>query len=228
MFAKLKKKKWVVSKNHWFWYGIFAVLCAMTICQAEEMGKVFLTDGTKIEGKIMEKLRDGGFVLQKDDKAFDTVRVNQIRFITTTSVCKIGSIGAGYGIGYGILGVNLEINTFPGLALTAGLGTALFFDYAYAVGAKWYFLPSAKNWRPRISVYYGTNTLVIVDDLESGTEYAYTAVGVTTGIGIQRMWGDAKRNGIDFDLLFVVSTTATEKVETWNRFKLQTGYRFAF
>ncbi len=93
------------------------------------------------------------------------------------------NIGAGFGIPFGFLGVNyeLEMDVSESLSMspTAAVGHTIFAGLGWNVGVQTSFLSQDSKWRPGFSVWYGTNTIVETwDDYESET-------GLTLGVGIK-------------------------------------------
>lgn len=148
------------------------------------------------------------------------------------------SWGIGFGIPYGVLGGNIDINIAPNFNLSAGLGTTIVAGLGYNVGVK-YFLSSIENsFRPRISAYYGVNAAVLKEypsllDKEDDGE-AFT--GVSLGVGAQWMWGESKTSGLDFDIIYLASTGLDiDKlkdegfmVDEPGKIKISIGYRHLF
>jgi hypothetical protein len=143
------------------------------------------------------------------------------------------SWGVGLGIPYGIMGVNLDYNVLPYVDLSLGLGTNLIDDMAYNVGVKIYLAPPETCFRPRLSCYYGVNTIVTREnywgDITDSTNYN----GISLGIGANVSWGTSRRHGLDFDLIYLASTEAdidqlkVDGYDTsgWDDIKISVGYR---
>lgn len=150
-----------------------------------------------------------------------------------------GSWGIGQGIPYGITGVNIDVNIISYLDLSLGLGINSETGLCPDIGLKLYLASEEKNFRPRISCYYGTNT--IVEEHRSywgvplGSDYT-SYNGVTAGVGASVFFGKARQHGFDFDIMYIVSTKfdadeLREKgytVEEDNGVKFSLGYRQAF
>lgn len=158
--------------------------------------------------------------------------------LTTTTLAgpyegKKVSMGVGLGVPYGVLGSSMDVNVAPNLDLTMGLGTTIFAGMGYSFGVK-YFLGSAqRNFRPRISAYYGTNSM-FVDGANTATAESYT--GFSLGLGSRWMWGQSKTAGIDFDVILIASTGLDiDKLKAQGytvaepgRVKISIGFRRAF
>lgn len=132
------------------------------------------------------------------------------------------SLGVGVGLPYGTLGVNLDICILENLSLSSGLGSTIYAGPGYASGLK-YFLADAKSiFRPRLSCYYGTNSILIYED-KKDLNKAYS--GISAGLGAQLLWQKTK-NGFDFDLFYVA--TSQSNLELKNRVVVAIGFRRAF
>jgi hypothetical protein len=128
--------------------------------------------------------------------------------VVSPVMAKVDSWGVGIGVPYGNVGGNWDVSLVPDkvdLSLGVG-GYASTSDdgLAYNAGFKIYLASQKRNFRPRLSCYYGTNTYV--DEGWGVTETSYN--GVTVGIGASVAFGRARRHGLDFDLMYCASTEA--------------------
>jgi hypothetical protein len=208
-----------------------------------EIGKlymIYLKNGNKVKARVTSiterqitcNLNDGPYPATYERS--DIIRVESVHYTTS------GSIGAGIGVAYGVIGINGEITLFKYLALSAGFGTTIYAGGAYSVGGRAYFAPAGAKWRPRISAHYGTNAIISVT---GGQEIAEKFEGMTLGIGILGMLGENRRSGFDFEVVYLVSRGNFD--ERWNqiqnsgvqlsnsefatgRIKILIGYRIAF
>ena len=121
---------------------------------------------------------------------------------------KGGSFGVGWGLPYGIMGGNLDYNILSNFDLSIGLGVSPLSGFSFNLGGKLYLRSEEENFRPRVSCYYGTNTMVdetgyfdLEDDYKNYN-------GVTAGIGFSVYFGSLGRRGLEVDLLYRVSTEA--------------------
>lgn len=148
---------------------------------------------------------------------------------------KRNSIGLGAGIPYGILGLNLDVNIVQNLNLSIGAGGTEKVGFGYSAGFKYFLAPIEEKLRPRVSAYYGINTVVETEYFSSDgsqTEKECSA-GFSFGAGIQVMYGKSKRNGFDFDFIFIITSdydkdyreTPSDKP---NIITISLGYRHAF
>lgn len=157
-------------------------------------------------------------------------------------IAKIGSIGIGIGVPYGVLGFNGEVAVHPNFSLSAGVGTTVFAGIGYAVGTRAYLFPAEKVWRPRFSLHYGVNSTIAVQKSSGalpsdGKKFS----GLTVGIGTLAMFGERRKNGFDFEVAYLATTggleneidkmNASGKYEHINmpgKIKIIIGYRFGF
>lgn len=146
------------------------------------------------------------------------------------------SWGVGIGIPYGIVGVNLDRNVLPNTDLSLGLGTNLYDDVAYNFGVKYYLASEEKCFRPRISCYYGVNTVVTEKNYFGLVNNSTNYNGLSLGVGANVSWGSTRRHGLDFDLIYIASTEAdTERLkaegydlQNEKDIKVSVGYRRRF
>ena len=153
-----------------------------------------------------------------------------------TSLLKKNSFGLGLGIPYGILGVNVDINAASNLNLSAGVGTTILAGIGYNVGLKYFFTPIEKTFRPRVSAYYGINSMVLKEYGSGKEDEGEVYTGLSIGIGAQWMWGEDKSKGLDFDIIYIATTGFDVEelkkegfaVEEYGKVKISIGYRHAF
>ena len=140
---------------------------------------------------------------------------------TETPAIDKNSWGLGFGIPYGVLGGNIDVNVAENLNISAGLGTTVLAGIGYNVGLKYFFSSFENTMRPRVLAFYGVNTLSSIGNQEE----SYT--GLSIGGGIQWMWGSTKSNGLDVDIIFV-ATSSYDGDEDYGKMKLSIGYRHSF
>jgi hypothetical protein len=109
------------------------------------------------------------------------------------------NIGAGLGIPYGTIGVNIDVPLDSYFCITGGIGTALI-DVAYNLGGRYYLSDPSKHFRFRVSALYGVNAILLVIG-SSGNDRTYN--GLSLGVGGQWMWGESRSNGIDIDCIII-------------------------
>jgi len=159
---------------------------------------------------------------------------------TPTIKHRRGSLGVGYGLCYGGLGFNGDFNITDDIAATGSIGT---FGYVggYELGMKYFFLDFDKTFRPKLSAWYGVNALIVArPEVTSGLPKVTEAhKGFCAGVGGQWMFSSSKRHGLDVDILYIISTTQTKRIEELesqgygtfskgSRFLFSFGYRYAF
>ena len=137
------------------------------------------------------------------------------------SIPKVGSTTSGVGLGvpYGVLGVNTDLSVSPNVSLTLGLGTSVVAGTAYNFGLKCYLTPPDQTFRPRISAYYGVNA-IRASSFGEGKSYR----GISLGAGAQWMWGQSKKHGLDFDVMYL-ATSAQGAPTDGSKVKISIGYR---
>lgn len=135
-----------------------------------------------------------------------------------------GALGLGYGLCYAGLGFNGDYNFTDDIVVSGSIGS---FRYVggYELGLKYYFLDFDKHFRPKLSVWYGVNGIIHANPREETGLPRITEAhqGFTVGAGGELMFGSRRRHGVDFDILYIVYTTQTKRIE-----ELETqGYEFA-
>lgn len=138
------------------------------------------------------------------------------------SKSKKKSWGIGFGIPYGILGVNSDYNIAPNFNLTLGFGSTIFAGMAYNGGLKYYLASKDNSFRPKISAYYGTNAMKEKAGYYMSEWKQYT--GLTLGIGTQWMWGKSKSSGLDFDVMYI-ATSGLSNHDDYGKIKISLGFR---
>jgi len=175
-----------------------------------------------VKGKILSL--DGDMLTIKSrNGAIQKVDRNSITNISEIPFGTIGSVGAGFGVPYGILGIGVEFNALPILSLNGGLGTTIFSGVGWNVGARAYFRKPGPVWRPRISAFYGING-VYAEDFGDPDNASYA--GLTVGLGQLFLW---QQHGFDLDLMYIINSELYDVIPgDYVRFKINVGYRFAF
>lgn len=175
-----------------------------------------------VKGKILSL--DGDMLTIKSrNGSIQTVHRNSITNISEIPFGTTGTVGVGFGVPYGILGVGVEINALPVLSLNGGLGTTIFAGVGWNVGARAYFRKPGPVWRPRISAFYGVNG-IYAEDFGHPDNASYT--GFTVGVGQLFLW---QQHGFDLDLMYIINSELYDIYPgDYVRFKINVGYRFAF
>ncbi len=157
---------------------------------------------------------------------------------TKRSLNLQGYIGAGFGIPYGVVGINTEValnaETRENLYLTGGIGILFTQGLAYSGGLNFYLLDYDRWWRPRMSVLYGTNSYY-----QSRYEN-YVYQGLNVGVGQLIQIGTDRNVAISLDAIVIVNSGLYDKLEELNienepftmlgfsRVKFAVGVKWAF
>lgn len=149
------------------------------------------------------------------------IDLNTITNIEEIPSGTIGNVGVGFGIPYGILGFNLELNLLPIISVTGGFGTTIFAGIGYNAGVKGYLRKPGPVWRPRASAYYGINGLYVSDDFEYSEKYS----GVSVGLGQLVLW---QEHGFDLDFIYLVTSELWDYTDSGGKIKISFGYKYAF
>jgi hypothetical protein len=181
-----------------------------------------MKDGSTRHARIISVDRNNVFLMASGGNTF-TVPTDQVKGVMEKSFDSSGSIGVGFGMPYGILGFNLDIQLYRPLYLTGGIGTGIFVTPMYNVGTKIFLRSGNYKWRPRISAYYGTTGMMVYEDYSSTTRERFH--GLTAGLGQQWTLGITKTWGIDFDILYIIDNS--QLLNRLDELKAQ-GYTFDF
>lgn len=169
----------------------------------------------------------------------------------TMSSNSLGSVGLGLGMQYGFFGINVEVapiqfKYWELINIVANFGITPDEILAYSGGLRIYILGSDSVWRPRLTLTYGVNAQLVIDQViitDSGPlKYKYNEShhGLIAAAGIRFLFGEEKRHGLDFDLNIIPFSTVYKRVDelkedgiTENKDKpfplnISFGYRFAF
>jgi len=145
-------------------------------------------------------------------------------------------IGLGFGIPYGMSGVNAEYYLIDNLSISAGLGATLVAGVGYDIGVQYYFGNKGDGWIPRISAHYGTNG-VIKTNYRFSDEEGESFDGLSAGIGFKNVRGNSSWA---IDLYYVVTSDMFDRVnelEALNyevstygpeKIRLGIGYSYSF
>jgi hypothetical protein len=153
-------------------------------------------------------------------------------------VNKQHSVGLGFGIPYGVLGTNADFGLHPNLSFSVGMGTTVLAGLGYNFGMKFFLNPPTESFRPRLSAYYGVNSMIVTETWGHyvGASNGQSFTGLTLGLGSQWMWGRSRSNGLDFDIMYIATTGADFNemerdgliASQPSRIKISIGYRRAF
>lgn len=150
---------------------------------------------------------------------------------------KHAGFGVGYGIPYSGFGFSGDYFFTGDLGVTGSLGA---FGYltGYEIGLKYYLRPYYKPIRPKLTLLYGTNQGLMIDN-EPDADVYEVFHGLSAAAGVQWMFGKDLRHGFDMDLVYVVFSGMTKRLEELedigyivetkrSKFKIAMGYRYMF
>ena len=170
------------------------------IAGTEQRFLISFSNQATIKAKILS-VEDNNIVIKENGEDSRTIDRSDIVNIEAIPYGKIGSVGFGYGIPFGgVIGINGELNLLPFLSFNVAGGTTIFAGFGYDFGIKAYFRKPGPIWRPRASVFYGTNAIWI-EDFGDPNNQNYS--GITVGLG-QRL--QRQGHGIDLDLMYIVTS----------------------
>ena len=144
------------------------------------------------------------------------------------------TLGAGAGIPYGMFGVNGELEVplgqYVSLGPTIGVGVAGPAGLGWNVGLQARFLSSQALFRPGLSVWYGTNTLVEKVGSGWGDPEFETRTGATVGLNGRFQFGTTRIHCLDLFLLYPVTRNldSDEYDEEGPVVKVGVGYAHRF
>jgi hypothetical protein len=137
-----------------------------------------------------------------------TVVTSGVVSIKKQSYGSVGSVGIGFGIPYGMLGVNFDLKLFSVLYANAGIGTGIFVTPMYSGGLKCYFLSGGHKFRPRILANYGTTGMLYLEDEYGDVIERSSFHSLCFGTGFQYALDISKAFAFDFDMIYIVSNNA--------------------
>lgn len=129
-------------------------------------------------------------------------------------------VGFGFGGNYGFTGINLDYLVLPNLNSFIGIGFAPTqippyvgnkeeYRIRWAIGAKYHFLSSDNNIRPRVSLMYGINSLWEHNRKSEDGKYLGKfenyGRGLSIGIGFKWMMLFEKKLGFDVDIFYAIT-----------------------
>ncbi|MEI6089492.1 MAG: hypothetical protein WCR42_03495 [bacterium] len=212
---------------------LFIVLLIITnIGTKAETNVIVFNNGYRVYGMLVPSPDTNVVTLKLRNGSVQSYSKAEISSIKVVPIKKIGSFGIGFGIPYGFYGLNADFQVVGNLNVTAGIGHTLIDGIGYSAGLRYCFLDAEHVWRPRITVNYGVNNLLLVEDLVK--KY----YGWNIGAGCRFMFGALGKTGFDADLIYVTSNEVfadAEKLEKLgykvsglDRFQLSLGFRFGF
>lgn len=176
----------------------------------------------QVKVKILSIEGDGIIIREQNGKTRKIDR-SIITNIEEIPFNRVGNVGVGYGLQYGLLGFNLDLNLLPIISVTGGFGSTLVAGVGYNAGMKVYFRKLGPVWRPRASVYYGINGLY-AEDIGDPDNKKYP--GISAGLGQLFLW---QQHGLDLNLMYIVSSELWDEYDvSGSKIKISVGYRYAF
>ena len=171
--------------------------------------KITMNSGMILKARIVSVDPDKVLLLLPGGESM-TVPSNGIVEVKKQSYGSIGSVGLGFGIPYGILGVNIDLKLFSVLYAGAGIGTGIFVTPMYNAGLKCYLLPGNYKFRPRILASYGTASMLYLEDSSGNVVERKSFNSICLGAGIQYALDITKAFGFDFDVVYIVNDSGLE------------------
>ena len=170
---------------------------------------VKMQNGVEHKARIVSVDPDKVLLLLPGDKSL-TVSTGEIIEIKRQAHNSTGSVGVGFGIPYGLLGVNLDLKLVSVLNVTAGIGSGIYVNPMYSAGLKCFLRSGNYIFRPRIEALYGTASMINVVDsngetIEKGSFNSFVlGAGFQWALDISRTWG------LDFDIIYIVDDSELE------------------
>lgn len=205
-----------------FLFALFTLLALTQYTNAQVKSRIIFKDGKKISGVIIPSNSNDSVSVQLDGGLKVAYPKSNIKEIE--SLRKILSLGLGIGIPYGMFGINTEIEPAPHIGLTFAIGTTILSGMAWEVGAIGYILDQDYFIRPRISLFYGINSMIEIPNTNyySNQTIFESFTGLTIGGGVKFMLG--KSHGTTFDVLYLLSNGAVDRSKELE--KIYTNYHF--
>ncbi|MEI6090836.1 MAG: hypothetical protein WCR42_10320 [bacterium] len=227
------------------------VLSAVCVYAQTKVDVVYLKNGETLKGRIVKdvpfdylelQIKDGTIkkVFYQDMKKREVIEepdsnsnINYDGYTQNRAneYPKRGSIGFGFGIPYGLLGVNGEYMINDYFSADLGIGYAIL-GLGVNIGGRTYLTPRKSAFRPMVDVYYGTNGII------SAYGISKTYAGISGGVGFKWMYGRHKASGLEFELIYLISSAMYDEIDRLReqgydiqdngKLKISVGYRFGF
>lgn len=162
-------------------------------------------------------------------------------------------IGFGGGGPYAFIGGNISTNPIYHLNIFLGLGAGpeghppavttneTEYKFRWSAGIRYNILSAQKSLRPRITLYYGTNSIIEQlrksDDGKILGKFTTFGKGLSIGAGMSWMWFKEKNFGMDLDITYgltIDSYLPKDEVDKYfpinkkNPVLISLGLRYAF
>jgi hypothetical protein len=187
---------------------------------AGEKLKIFFKNGCQISGEFIDSVPGKSIKIKPED-----IEPIEYQLTDITKIVKLSSLyktkgiyGFGLGVQYGVIGGSIELNApFGYSSAFLGIGTTGFSGLGWAVGTRFYPLDFSSKFLPRLTLCYGTNSILAIEkqsdfnlsdkkDYESGT-------GFSIGAGLKWLFGETHSWGMDFDIYYILNTSLTDRLE---------------
>ena len=171
-----------------------------------------------LKGEIKERVviicryGSGSIMCKVKNKDKQDINISDIIDIVPVITTNRGSFGAGFGIPYGgLIGLNIELILSDEVCLSLGAGTLLEYGFGADAGLLFYVRNYKNTWRPRFSIYYGTNTVTITKIISMYNQRIIhdNSSGFTVGFG-QKFVDKSKRTGINLDIMYIIYPSESE------------------
>lgn len=157
--------------------------------------------------------------------------------LTPVVTFKHAGFGVGYGIPYAGFGFSGDYYFTGDFGVTAGLG-AFGYSTGYELGVKYFLRPYYKAIRPKLTLLYGINQGLKIDNEPEDDTYEVFN-GLSAAAGAQWMFGKDLRHGFDLDIVYVLTSGLNKRLDELEeigyvveaqrgKFKLSLGYRYTF
>jgi hypothetical protein len=179
----------------------FALTAFYQTSNAQVKSRIIFKDGRKITGVIIDTKNIDSVFLNLDGNFNIGYNKNEIQEIE--SLHNFVNLGIGFGLPYGLFGINAEVEPLNFISITAGVGTTFFAGAAWQIGATVYFLDQSKMVRPRITLLYGVNSVIIFDNNNGFSGIANESfLGLSLGAGVKIKIGES--HGFNADLFYLL------------------------
>jgi hypothetical protein len=168
--------------------------------------KIQMNTGMSIKARIVSVDNDKVLLLLPGGESM-TVPTNGVVNIKKQSYGSVGSVGLGFGIPYGMLGVNFDLKLFSVLYANAGIGTGIFVTPMYSAGLKCYFLSGSHKFRPRVLANWGTTSMLYLEDNSGDVIERSSFNSMLLGTGFQYALDIKNAFAFDFDVIYIVNNS---------------------
>lgn len=144
-------------------------------------------------------------LIMMTDGTTTALPTSAITAISAEAVTSRGSVGLGYGVHYGGLGINVDARVYKSIYLTGGVGSASFKHPLFDIGGKFYLRKGNYKWQPRLTANFVSYGTVYNDDDHPDTKILDYFYSPTVGVGQLWTFGISKSLGFDFDFHYVIT-----------------------